>query len=97
MSELRAAGEDIRHERTPVPGSKGALDSVIISLTSASSVTAAIEVVKAWLTRDKTRSIKVSFGPAGALQDVELSGANLDDAVLRQVTNALTARLTASQ
>ena len=90
---LRQAADEIRRERTPVPGTKGALDSIVVSLTSAGALTATVEFIKAWLGRDSSRRLRVAFGDGGQLREVEFSGAELDAAALNQVTHALEAQL----
>jgi hypothetical protein len=60
VHQLRTETEALRLERTAVPGTKGAMDELIISLGSAGAFTAIEQVFRSWLSRDKTRSIKLS-------------------------------------
>ena len=68
----------VRRDRQPAAGEKGALDSILLSVGSAGVLTATVEFVRAWLSRDAGRSVKVSFSDAGNLQQVELTGEQLD-------------------
>jgi hypothetical protein len=85
--------DGVRFEQTQVAGTKGVLESIVVSLTSAGALTATVEFFKAWLGRDSSRSIRVSFGDGGALKELEMSGTELKDTVLEQLTAALTARM----
>jgi len=49
--ELEDAVEGVQTVAVQQPGSKGALDSLILSLTSAGAMTAAAEFFKAWIGR----------------------------------------------
>jgi hypothetical protein len=51
--------------------SAGLTDGVV--LASAGSLTAFVELTKSWLSRDPTRSLKVSWSGDGELESVELS------------------------
>ena len=61
VHQLRTETDALRLERTPMPGTKGAIDELIISLGSAGIFTAVEQVFRSWLARDKTRSIQLSI------------------------------------
>jgi hypothetical protein len=69
----RATGTDVRRE-TPVPGTKGTVTEIIVSLGSANVFIAVRDVIKAWLGRDSSRSAKVSFYPDGTPKEIDLKG-----------------------
>jgi Effector Associated Constant Component 1 len=83
----------VRRVRTPVKGEKGALESIIVSVTSAGAITAAAEFFKTWLGRDSTRQIKVAFHENGTPQEVVLQGRNVDEATVRRITDAVLSQL----
>lgn len=91
--ELRAAADDLSMVGEPRPGTKGLLGSIVVSLASAGSITAMVELAKAWLGRDRTRSLKVSWSAEGEIQSLELSGAGLDDDAFDDLTQALTEQI----
>ena len=91
--ELEGSVEGVQIVSVQQPGSKGALDSLVLSLTSAGAMTAAAEFFKAWIGRAANRRVKVAFGEGGELREFEFAGSDLDDATLHQVTDALTAQL----
>ena len=73
----------------PVRGTKGSASHIVLSLGSAGVLTAAVEFLKAWLGRDQTRSLKVTWTADGGLQSVELSGTDLNKDVVDGVQQAL--------
>ena len=82
---------------SPVPGAKGALSSIILTLGSAGMFTSAAEFFKAWLGRSRgTTSLKVSWTDSGGLQSVELSGDHLDEEAIRRVARVVGDRLEAT-
>lgn len=77
-----------------VPGAKGGLSSIVLTMGSAGVFTSAVEFFKAWLgQRRGTTSLKVSWTEKGALQSVELSGNDLDEEAIRKVARVVGDRL----
>jgi hypothetical protein len=96
VGELQTEVGVISRVREPVQGSKGSLDAILLSLSSAGALTAAVELIKAWLQRDRSRSIKVSWSEEGKLQALELAGSQVDSTAFDQVVRAVTQQLPAS-
>lgn len=94
VTELRREVGDVSTSGAPVAGAKGAVDSIVLSLASAGSLATMVELVKSWLSRDRTRSLKVTWGSGSDLQAVELSGAGLDDAAFDELLRAVSKRVT---
>src|SRR6266699_4347227 len=77
VHELRRETEALQSRRTPVPGTKGTVDQLILSLGSAGAFTAAIDIVRAWLARDKHRSVEMAVTDAdGHKHTVRVSAEN---------------------
>jgi hypothetical protein len=93
VSELQDEVGGVSRRREPVAGTKGALDSILLSLTSAGALTAAVELLKAWLTRDRSRSVKVAWSADGNLQQLELSGSQVDSGAFDQIVRAVSQQL----
>ena len=75
-------------------GTKGIeLAAIILALGSAGVFTAAIEVVKSWLQRDDTRSMRVVWTDSGELKEVELKGSDVDDAAVQDVLRSVASQL----
>jgi Effector Associated Constant Component 1 len=88
----RELGGVSRHTE-PVEGSKGGIETIILALGSAGALTGAVELFKAWLSRDESRSLKVSFSTGGGLQSVELTGEEVDDDAVEEIMDAVKNRL----
>ena len=96
VTELQDGVGGVTRQREPVEGTKGALDSILLSLTSAGALTAAVELLKAWLSRDRSRSVKVSWTADGSVQQLELAGSQVDSAAFDQVVSAVVKQLPAT-
>ena len=80
-------------QRTPVATTKGAVDTLIIALSSTGTLTAALGFFKAWLGRDKTRRLVISWTRDGKEEQVILEGTSLEAGTLQQVGEALLTRV----
>jgi hypothetical protein len=89
VKELREAAGNVSTRRAPVRGGKGAAESIALSLASSAGVSSLIQLIRSWLTRDRTRSLKVSWSGSGVLENVELSGEDLPDNVLEELATAI--------
>jgi hypothetical protein len=96
VTELRASHEvgRVAMPAEPVPGTKGAATSIAVSVVSAGGFTALVELLRSWLTRDRTRSVKLTFGEGGGdLTGFEMDGDGLDPALLDDLLRAVTERV----
>ena len=93
VAELREHAGDVTVRREPVPGAKGALDAIVLPLASAGVLTAAVEMLKAWLGRDRSRSLKVTWSGDGAVQQFELAGSRVDDVAFDQIVSSVLTQL----
>jgi hypothetical protein len=75
-------------------GAKGALDSAILALGSSGALTAAVACFRAWLKRDKTRTLTVTWtDEAGAEHRATVTGDNLDETSFQALVQAIGRRL----
>ena len=96
MHELRRGAGSVRARREPVPGTKGAVDQVILALGSAGAFTAAVQIVRAWLARDKHRTVRMTVtGPDGRVRTVQISAENASAETLAPFVAAATSMLVA--
>jgi hypothetical protein len=87
----------VARERRPVDGGKGFdLASIVLSLGSAGAFTATVELVKSWLSRDRSRSVRLSWSETGEVREVELKGSDLDDASFDEIVRSAAQRLAGS-
>jgi hypothetical protein len=82
-ADLRTEVPGFRIESAVVPGTKGAVDSVILALGSAGAFSSAVTCFKAWLARDKSRRIVVTWTQDGQEERIELEGDAVDAASMR--------------
>jgi hypothetical protein len=77
IHDLRAEAGSVRLHRTAVPGTKGAVDQLILSLGSAGAFSVTVQLISTWLKRDKHRSVELMFmDAAGNRRTVRASAAN---------------------
>ncbi|WP_433306971.1 effector-associated constant component EACC1 [Actinoplanes sp. CA-030573] len=77
VHDLRAEAGSVRLDRTPVPGTKGAADQLILSLGSAGAFSVAVQLLGTWLKRDRHRSVELTFtDAAGNRRTVRASAEN---------------------
>lgn len=84
---LRENGVSVREESTPAPGAKGGgeIATVIAAMGSAGAFTAAVAVFKAWLSRERTRRLRIKWSSHGEPQEISIT-ADTDDATLERIT-----------
>ena len=85
--DLRTGGAAVRIDSTPVPGAKGDIASVIIALGSAGAIKSALAAFKAFLGRERIRSLELSYMVKGKKQTITLRG-DMDNATLERLAMA---------
>jgi hypothetical protein len=90
--ELAAQVDTVQRGRS-APGAKGTIDEVILALGSSGALTAAVECFRAWLQRDKSRSIDLRWDEDGVERHVTFSGDNVDAATVKEIARAAAARV----
>lgn len=90
-------GEDavaVSARSTPTAGAKGAIDAAIIALGSSGALTAAVSCFRAWLARDKTRTLTITWTDgAGAERRFDVAGDNIDSASFQALVKDIGDRL----
>jgi Effector Associated Constant Component 1 len=95
--ELRVETGAVTDGSTPIPGTKGSIDQLILTLGSAGVFTAAVETVRLWLSRDRLRTVQVSWqGDDGRQHEVHLSADNATSTTLAPLVEAVARRVEAS-
>ncbi|MCQ6551966.1 hypothetical protein NPS70_01930 [Streptomyces sp. C10-9-1] len=73
----------------PAPGAKGALEATILAVGSSGALAAVVACFRAWLARDKTRTLTVTWtDDQGMTRTMTLSGKNLDQASFQALAEA---------
>jgi hypothetical protein len=92
VHDLRRGTESVRMRRTPVLGTKGAVDQLILSLGSAGAFSVAVQMISTWLTRDRYRSVEMTFTDAeGNVKTVRVSADNAGSDALAPLISAASA------
>jgi len=87
---LEDAGGSIRHKVVRTPGTKGGAETIVLALGSAGAVTAMVEVIKAWLGRDRSRYLEIStVDEVHGRRAITVRGEQVDTATLRAALHAL--------
>ena len=97
VHELRVQTDAISVERTPVPGTKGSLDQLVLTLGSAGVFTTVLDVLRIWLARDKTRSVELTYQDRdGVQQRLSVQATHADKDALAPVIAAVAAQIEAA-
>ncbi|GGU75944.1 hypothetical protein GCM10010211_47370 [Streptomyces albospinus] len=91
---LREEAGTVLLRGAPEPGRKGDIDTVVLALGSSGALTAAVTCFRAWLARDKTRTLTVTWADeAGDQRTIQVSGDNIDQASFQALTEGVPSRL----
>jgi hypothetical protein len=80
VADLRREVGNVERRSKAVPGMKGLdLGSIAVSLSSAGAFAALASVIKAFIERDNGRSVRATLRKDGKLEQLEISGSNVQD------------------
>jgi hypothetical protein len=85
--ELRAE-VDVTLAGEPAPAAKGVAEHLAIALSSASALHSAVLCFRAWLGRDRDRSLQVKWDENGVARSVTLTGATVDAGTVQEIARA---------
>jgi hypothetical protein len=83
---------DTSRRGTPAPGRKGTVDDLIVALAGSGALTAVVECIRAWLERDRNRSVEVRWDEGGVERRVTVRGEGVDAATVQEIARAAAAR-----
>ena len=75
--------DDVRREEIPSPGHKAGVEMLIVALGSSGAITAAVEVIRAWLVRDQSRVLKVTYRDGDRRVSVQVDGTTVSDDTIK--------------
>lgn len=84
-ADLRREVVGFRVEPTRTTGTKGAVEAMILSLGSAGAFTAAVQCLRAWLARDKSRRVVITWTHDGHEERVAFEGDAVDAGSLQRL------------
>jgi hypothetical protein len=86
--DLRSVtGVQVSEGGVPAEGVKGVATELVVGLSSAGAVTAFVQIVKAWLQRDKRRSVTVTVTESESGKVVRIEGDAISNDVLTAALN----------
>ncbi len=74
INECQRDVGEVTKKITPQEGKKGGFEEIMLVLGSSGAIQMAFEVFKAWILRDKTRTIKVKIKVGDKVKELEMSG-----------------------
>ena len=86
FDDLRAGVGEVRRAPAATSNSKGALEAVLIALASAGAFNGAFDCMRAWLTRDRTRRLEISYERDGHVEKLTITGDRIGGAEFDQLT-----------
>ena len=84
LQDLQREAGEVRKEVTPVPGMKGGISEFVVLLKSIGAIGAAVDVIRAWLGRDRSRSLEIKVRKGDKSVSVRLSAVDMDEERLRK-------------
>ncbi|MEO6245599.1 MAG: hypothetical protein ABIQ12_09190 [Opitutaceae bacterium] len=85
LADLKRQGGEVRRELTPVAGTKGGIETIILALGSSGAIAGAVTALRAWLARSKDGEIAFKGEIDGKKVEFTLSGKNVTEATLQQI------------
>ncbi len=85
VADLQANVGKVRKEVVPIKGHKGGIETIILALGSAGAITAAVDIFKAWLGRDQTRSLQFSTIKDGKEVTVVVKGKGMSQETIKEL------------
>jgi hypothetical protein len=93
VSDLHREVGGVRRDTVLAPGRKGGFEAIVLALGSAGAFNAAVALFKAWLARDRGRSLHISFRDGDRERTVVIRGDMTDNATLQAVGNVVATQL----
>ena len=86
LDDLRRDAGQVRTQHgSPEAGAKGDVASIILALGSAGAITAAVQVFRAWLSRDRNRSLVFTSTIDGKTETREITVNNVSEKTFREL------------
>ena len=92
LADLRREVGGVRRDLQAAPGAKGLVETVIMALGSAGAFTAAVDCLRAWLSRDRTRRIELTWSVDGHEERMVLQGTAIDQATFDRLAELVRTR-----
>lgn len=83
----------VRRLVTPVTGTKGGVSEIILALGSAGAFAVSLDYFRAWLARDKSRKLDITWTMGGQKETISVQGDGIDQSTLKTLADAAAKRL----
>ncbi len=83
-SDLQGEVGSIRKDIIPQKDRKGGIESLIIALGSAGVITAAVDIFRAWLGRDRSRQLKLKAKVGEEVKELVVSGKGISASTIEK-------------
>ncbi len=89
-NDLNRETGSVTTQSAPVPGTRGGVVEVILALGTSGALVAAVQVLRAWLGRDKTRTLTVTWTDSdGGRRQLTVTGENLDQRSFQALSESI--------
>ena len=89
-NDLNRETGSVTTQSAPVPGTRGGVVEVILALGTSGALVAAVQVLRAWLGRDKTRTLTVTWTDSdGGRRQLTVTGENLDQSSFQALSESI--------
>lgn len=86
LEELRREGGSVRTKSAAVAGAKGGFETIILALGSSGAFTLALNVIREWLRRDRSRSLHVAWTHDGVRRKLTLKADAMDRDTFKELS-----------
>jgi hypothetical protein len=85
--DLRRDAGGLRSEGAPGEGEKGGIATTIVELATSGALTAAVEALRTWLGRDRSRKVRLTWSAGGQRESLTVQG-DCDEETFRAIAAA---------
>jgi hypothetical protein len=82
----------VRRDIAAAPGEKGIVEGIILALGSAGAFKAAVDCLRVWLARDRTRRIELAWSVDGHEEKIVLQGSAVTNAQFEKLAEVVRAK-----
>jgi hypothetical protein len=82
----------VRRDLVAAPGEKGLVEGIILALGTAGAFKAAVDCLRAWLARDRTRRIELTWTVDGHEEKITLQGTAVSEAEFERLAEVVRAK-----
>lgn len=85
VSTIREEVGPVRVETGAAEGTKGGVEAIVLALGSSGAFVAAVELLKAWLSRDRSRSVEITWRESEHERTVVVTADTVDAPTFQEI------------